>query len=203
MTKATSNTNKMIAEITKRRGRLKGTSIGYRNYDARSRFSLVQLFFLIILICISLWVGFRAGESSSTRFDAQVVSVSDGDTIRVEFPNGKEETIRLLGVDTPETHHPTKPVGCYGPEAENFTRQSLDGKKIELEYDVDKIDKYGRTLAFVYLNGDRFNDMLVKDGFARVLTIAPNAKYSRELTQLQIKAQQNNLGLWGFCSNDN
>ncbi|MFN8015512.1 MAG: thermonuclease family protein [Acidimicrobiia bacterium] len=129
--------------------------------------------------------------------------VIDGDTVVAKFPDGHKETIRLLGIDTPETHHPTKPVGCFGPEAETFTRNTLLGKKVKLEYDVEKKDKYSRTLAFIYLGDKRFNDVLVSQGYAKVMTIEPNTKYSEILVIDQVNAMKNNKGMWGYCTNDN
>ena len=79
------------------------------------------------------------------------MQVLDGDTIVVRRAGGRDETIRLLGVDTPETHHPRKPVQCYGPEASAYTARRLFGQVVRLEDDVERHDIYGRRLAYVYL----------------------------------------------------
>ncbi len=79
----------------------------------------------------------------------RVVQVLDGDTIIVRRAGGSDETIRLLGVDTPETHHPRKPVQCYGPEASAYTTRRLFGQVVRLEDDVERHDIYGRRLAYV------------------------------------------------------
>src|SRR5207244_12947299 len=81
----------------------------------------------------------------------RVVQVLDGDTIVVRRAGGPGETIRLLGVDTPETHHPRKPVQCYGPEASAYTASRLFGQLVRLEDDVERHDVCGRRLAYVYL----------------------------------------------------
>lgn len=177
--------------------------IGYRKYQALSRISLPNLAIIFILITIALCFGYYFGESSSGREKATVISVSDGDTLKVRYQSGKVETIRLLGIDTPETHHPSKPVGCFGPEAENYSRKTLDGKEVELEYDIERYDKYDRTLAYLYLDGKRFNDLLIRQGFAKLLVISPNKLHAHELMIQEIRAQNENVGLWGYCSNEN
>lgn len=172
--------------------------IGYRKYKLKPKLSMKLLLFIIILVVIGLYGGYVNGAEGS-KFHGTVVAVSDGDTIRVKLDNGQELKVRLLGIDTPETHHPTKPVGCYGPEASNFTKKMLSEKEVDLEYDVERYDKYGRTLAYVYLNGERYNDILVKNGYAKSLTILPNKKYSFKLLQLELEAEKNKVGLWGVC----
>jgi len=171
---------------------------GYRKYSAKTKLSVPIMLFILILSIFTFYFGFDSGSSSS-KTQAIVTKVMDGDTIEVKSGNSKPIKIRLLGIDTPETHHPTKPVGCYGPEASNFTTNALIGKKVELEYDIEQYDKYGRTLAFVYLDGKRFNDILVKEGYAKTLTIAPNKKYSFTLLKLEIEAEKNMVGMWGSC----
>ncbi len=155
---------------------------------------------LIILVAsiFAIYGGFNFGSSTS-KTHGKVVEVADGDTIRVKLDNGVEIKVRLLGIDTPETHHPTKPVGCYGPEASTFTSKELSDKYVELEYDIERYDKYGRTLAYVYLDGKRFNDILVSNGYAKTLTISPNKKYAFQLLKLELEAERKKLGLWGAC----
>ena len=123
----------------------------------------------------------------------KVDSVIDGDTFRLE--NG--EKVRLIGVDTPETVHPSKPVQYYGKEASEFTKRMLEGKKVRLEMDVQERDKYGRLLAYVYLeDGTFFNAELVKQGYAQAATYPPNVKYVELFISLQKEARENNRGLW-------
>ena len=92
---------------------------------------------------------------------AVVTTPVDGDTVRVRTVRGTE-TVRLLGVNTPETHHPTKAVECFGPEAAAFTDRELTGRPVELELDVEHRDRYGRLLAYVIVDGRRFNDVLLE-----------------------------------------
>lgn len=126
-----------------------------------------------------------------------VVGVADGDTITVEI-GGKKETVRLIGVDTPETVHPSKPVEPYGPEASAYTKRRLSGQQVRLEFDVEERDHYGRLLAYVWLGDELFNATMVKDGYAQVLTVPPNVKYADRFVALQREARENDRGLWGL-----
>jgi len=98
---------------------------------------------------------------------ATVVRVVDGDTLKATV-DGKEETVRLILVDTPETVHPSKPVQPFGPEASEFAKKTLEGKEVELELDVSERDQYGRILAYVWIGDKMFNEMLLEKGLARV-----------------------------------
>jgi len=132
------------------------------------------------------------------RFAAVVTATVDGDTVRVGTAGG-EDTVRLLGVDTPETHHPTKGLECFGPEASAFTARRLTGRRVELELDVEHRDRYGRLLAYVIVDGDRFNDVLLRQGLARLLVIPPNGAHGRTMLQEQLAAKRTARGLWGAC----
>lgn len=132
------------------------------------------------------------------RIQAHVVDVADGDTINIEF-RGDVHTVRLLGIDTPETHHPTKPVQCFGPEASEFTTQVLLGQTVELEFDQQRRDAYGRLLAWVWLDGELFNKTVVSVGNARLLLIPPNLAHGRTLLKAQQLAISTGVGLWAAC----
>ena len=203
MTKAKTRIDTIIKATVNRRGVGKFINTGYRKYSTKNPFSFFFLLAIALFVLAALSFETYAGRDANSKTGVRVEKVSDGDTIKVVFPDGTKETVRLIGLDTPETHHPTKPVGCFGPEAENYSRNKLDGKRVELEYDIERTDKYGRTLAYVYLNGKRFNDELISLGFAKILSIEPNTKYAREFTQLEVSARKSNLGLWGYCTNDN
>lgn len=123
----------------------------------------------------------------------KVTRVVDGDTFVLE--NG--ERVRLIGVDTPETVHPSKPVQYFGKEASAFARNLIEGKRVRLEYDVQQQDRYGRLLAYVYLpDGTFVNAELVKQGYAQASTYPPNVKYVDLFTKLQREAREQNRGLW-------
>jgi micrococcal nuclease len=127
-----------------------------------------------------------------------VVDVIDGDTIRVAR-GGEADTVRLLGIDTPETHDPRKPVECFGPEAASYTDAHLLGRSVQLEADVEERDRYGRRLAYVILDGERFNDVLLRRGYARLLVIEPNGAHARTMLQEELAAKRAGRGLWGEC----
>ena len=129
----------------------------------------------------------------------RVVQVFDGDTIVVRRAGGSEETIRLLGVDTPETHHPRKPVQCYGPEAAAYTSRRLFGQVVRLEDDVERHDIYGRRLAYVYLEGHNYERELLRKGYARLLVIEPNHAHARDMLDDELNARARGVGLWGAC----
>jgi len=126
----------------------------------------------------------------------KVIRIVDGDTIVVNI-DSKDEKVRLIGVDTPETVKPDTPVQKYGKEASAFTKKMLIGKKVKLEFDVQHRDKYARFLAYVYLDDGRmFNKILIEEGYAQVMTVPPNIKYQQDFIRLQRKAKENKKGLW-------
>ena len=140
----------------------------------------------------------RAGPRTANP-EARVVRAVDGDTLVVAFADGHTDTIRVLGVDTPETHDPRKPVQCFGPEAAAYTARRLTGRVVRLESDVETRDRYGRRLAYVYLDGELFEDELLLRGYARLLVIQPNTAHARTLLTDELAARRDRLGLWGAC----
>lgn len=134
----------------------------------------------------------------------KVTDVVDGDTIEIEYL-GEKKKLRLIGVNTPETVDPRRPVQCYGKEASDETKRILIGNNISLEKDISETDKYGRLLRYVYLKLDDgtllfVNDYLVRQGFAQASTYPPDVKYADRFLQAQSEAQNNKRGLWGKCS---
>jgi micrococcal nuclease len=130
---------------------------------------------------------------------ALVTRVVDGDTAHVRF-HGRDVTIRFIGVDTPETVAPGQPVECYGPEASRFATGALTGKRVRLEFDVERTDPYGRTLAYLWMpDGSMFNETLVRDGFATVATYPPDTRYVHRFEEAQRNAMASSRGLWGTC----
>ena len=126
----------------------------------------------------------------------KVLRVVDGDTFKCMI-DGKEQTVRLIGVDTPESVNPNKEKNTVeGKIASEYTKRYLEDRDVELEYDIQKTDKYGRVLAYVW-NGDTlFNFKLIRDGIAKPMTIAPNVKYSKIIRNLEKKAVENNKGFF-------
>ena len=130
----------------------------------------------------------------------QVVKVVDGDTVDVRGPDGETKRLRLIGVDTPETVHPTKPVECFGKQASDFTRTTLFGQIVTLESDESQgaVDKYGRTLAYIILaDGMNFNNFLIASGYAYEYTYNTPYRYQDEFRSAQKLARENGDGLWG------
>jgi micrococcal nuclease len=144
---------------------------------------------------VGWWLGGRATRPTY----ATVIDVLDGDTIVARDTRGHDVTVRMLGVDTPETKHPTRPVECFGPEAAAYTRQRLLGQQVALTYDVQRHDMYDRVLAHVTIDGQRFNDELLRLGYARLLVIPPNGAHARTMLQVMLDARNARRGLWGAC----
>ncbi|KYD00100.1 hypothetical protein B4102_1112 [Heyndrickxia sporothermodurans] len=128
---------------------------------------------------------------------AKVTRVVDGDTVKVTL-KGKEETVRMILIDTPETKHPRIGVQTFGPEASDFTKKMLTNKNIQLEMDVQERDQYGRLLAYIWLDGTMFNRILIEKGLARVAIFPPNTKYVDEFNSIQDKARQKEIGIWSI-----
>ncbi len=135
-----------------------------------------------------------------------VQRVIDGDTLKLS--NG--EKVRLIGIDTPEsssnpklyrdakrTGQDVETIKGFGKRATEFTRQLVEGKQVRLEFDVQQRDKYGRLLAYVYLEDGTFiNAEIIKEGYAQVMTVPPNVKYQDLFLKLQGEAMKNKRGLW-------
>lgn len=122
--------------------------------------------------------------------------VVDGDTF-VAKKEGEQIKVRMIGMDTPETVKPNTPVQPYGKEASNYSKKELTHKTVYLEYDKEKNDRYGRTLAYVWLSKNRmFNKELVEKGLAREKYFSPNGKYRQTFLKAQDEAKQKKLNLW-------
>jgi len=131
---------------------------------------------------------------------ASVIKVIDGDTIILRL-QGAIETVRLIGVDTPETVHPTKPVECFGPEASAFTHSALKPKtQVRVHRDVEALYRYHRLLVYLYLiDGTFVNQELLRLGFARTMNIAPNTVFATNFASIETAARKNQIGLWLKC----
>nr|WP_279664292.1 thermonuclease family protein [Ectobacillus ponti] len=127
----------------------------------------------------------------------KVLRTVDGDTLKVSY-QGKEETVRLILVDTPETVKPNTPVQPFGKEASDFTKAQLTGQTVELELDAQERDQYGRLLAYVWYKGSLYNAQLLEKGYARVAVFPPNTKYVDQFRHIQKKAQDAQLGIWSI-----
>lgn len=140
-------------------------------------------------------------QSNSEVKIGTVIDVIDGDTVDLAIA-GHRQRVRLIGIDTPETKHPNKPVQCYGPQATLFTESLLtDGTEVRIERDAEARDAYDRLLVYLYRTSDNMfvNLQIVLQGFARVLTIEPNTTYMDKFVTASRDAHLNNRGLWQAC----
>jgi micrococcal nuclease len=140
-----------------------------------------------------------AGQSDHDA-TVKVTRVVDGDTIDISPSVEGRSRVRLIGMDTREVYFGTQP---YGPEASAFAKRELDRERVSLELDVQKIDPYGRLLAYVYLpDGRMFNETLLEEGYAQVATFPPNVKYKDRFLEAQREAREANRGLWGLSAGE-
>lgn len=160
-----------------------------------------QLYLLFLLLSLS-FCGSNKNDFSNTSEQFQkwypVTKVIDGDTFWVDNGTSKGIKIRLTGIDAPESQKRwKKEEGYYGKESKAYLTQLLKNKKVRLETDIDSLDRYGRTLSYVYLEDDTFvNAVLVKEGYAVIMTIPPNVRYADLFYKLQVQAREHNRGLW-------
>lgn len=142
-----------------------------------------------------VWAG-TAYANNASQSVATVVRVIDGDTLEAKVA-GRSTTIRLLNVDTPETKDPDQPPECLGQEATDFLSSQLPtGTKIDLKYDQERTDRYGRTLAAVYKSGTLVNAEIARAGLGAAVLFEPNRKYYHEVAAAQRDAQDANVGLY-------
>lgn len=137
-------------------------------------------------------------QSNSNKELYKVTKVIDGDTFWAESEDNKRFKVRIIGVDAPETRKSErKEIGYYGEEAKAYLRDLLQNKWVSLVSDVDSLDRFGRTLSYVYLEDETFvNAELIENGYASILTIPPNVKYADLFLKLQKQAREGNKGLW-------
>lgn len=145
-----------------------------------------SLFFILFFCLSSAFIGGYIKADDGLR----VSKVVDGDTIVLDTG----EHVRYIGIDTPEQGH------LYYSEAKRENERLVKGKTVKLEYDVGRTDKFGRTLAYVYVNGIFVNAELVKGGYAVIATYPPNVKYADKFRALQEEARKEKRGLWGLKS---
>jgi micrococcal nuclease len=154
--------------------------------------------FLVVLLFVSLFISCNSRQDRDELAGfLRVTKVVDGDTFWVDDGSEKGLKIRLIGVNTPETVHPQKPVEFFGKEASDYVKGILTNQKVRLEFDVNLVDRYGRTLAYVYLKDGTFlNADLIIKGYGQAMTVPPNVKYSEKFVELEKKARQAKVGLW-------
>lgn len=133
-----------------------------------------------------------------------VQEVIDGDTIRIFYNKDTIEKVRIIGIDTPETVDPRKPVECFGKEASQKMKELVEGRTVKLVLDTinDKRDKYNRLLRYIYLDNKDVGAEMIKQGYAYAYTVYPFEKL-KEYKEYEQQANKNSLGLWapGICDN--
>ena len=172
-----------------------------RSKLAISGLTIIGLSLFSVGLSLGRWQNVGSILHTSAPNTYLVTKVDDGDTIVVAMPSG-QETVRLLGVDTPETKDPRKPIQCFGQSASRHTTALTLGKQVRLEADPinDDRDKYKRLLRYVYLpDGSMLNTALVRDGYAFAYTVFPLTKVD-EFVALEKEARRANRGLWQSCS---
>jgi micrococcal nuclease len=134
---------------------------------------------------------------------ARVIHVVDGDTVRVRLDgSGTVETVRYIGIDTPESVKPGEPVQCFAKAASAFNATLVGGRRVRLRIGRERRDRYGRLLAYVYVLGPRtrfVNAELMRGGYARTLEIPPNTDFAGRFAALQRRAIRQRVGLWSAC----
>lgn len=141
-------------------------------------------------------------DTDAIKDSATFIRAKDGDTYVIQLDGSKDETtVRLIGVDTPESVAPDdyyKDNTAEGQDVSAIVKSKLHkGDKLTIEYDVQTEDKYGRTLAYVYTaDGKMIQDWLLENGYAQTMTIQPNSKYAEHFAEVQHTAAENKVGLW-------
>ncbi len=167
---------------------------------------LIILVGALLLIIVCVWIYSSRASSLPINIDPNlyypVTYVVDGDTFKAHV-DGRDITVRLLGINTPETVDPRKPVECYGPEASAEAKSLLIGKKVELIFNPDREahDKYGRYLLFAYRDDGLFvNDFLIREGYAYEYTVGTPYRFQKQFRDIEKQAKEAEKGLWGKCS---
>ena len=157
---------------------------------------MIRVFFLL-----AFWLFVGASESAFAQQKTGLLEIFkfvDGDTFWVINESGQKEKMRLIGIDTPEARRTGRTeVEFFGREASDYVKRILTDRKVRLEYDFERYDRYKRTLAYVYLDDGTFlNALLVKEGYASASTFPPNMKFAELFTKLQREARSKRKGLW-------
>lgn len=127
----------------------------------------------------------------------QVIRIIDGDSVEVQFPGGEKEKVRLIGVNAPELFEPESQARLLAEESRNYAARMLQGKTVELTYDENRFDMYGRTLAFLWIDGVMVNEQMIADGYARAYLKFPFCReYMQAFEHAQDFARKHTRGLW-------
>ncbi|HWV83894.1 MAG TPA: thermonuclease family protein [Capillimicrobium sp.] len=160
----------------------------------------VLILVVLVLAVLGGRLAIQRDDASPAGVRAEVTRIVDGDTIHVDL-DGTDETVRYIGVDTPESVKPGTPVECFAKKASAYNARLVEGEDVKLRFDVERRDRYGRLLAYVYRAGDGLfvNARLIRDGYARTLTVPPNVRFADRFARLQREAREARRGLWRAC----
>jgi micrococcal nuclease len=156
---------------------------------------------ILVAVALSLLVSCSSGATTENEVLITVLKVIDGDTVDIDI-KGNTERVRLIGVNTPETKHPTKPIECFGPEASAYLTQLLPkGTHVRMERDIEARDRYGRMLLYLYRESDNLfiNLDLVSHGYGTPMSIEPNTFHRNDFVHAAALAETTNVGLWKAC----
>lgn len=164
----------------------------------------IALLLIAAAILLRPWDWHGGSDAEGSRhLTGRVVRAVDGDTLEVALDDGATETVRLIGVDTPETVKPDTPVQCFGPRASRFEHRTVEGRRVRLLTGVEPRDYYGRLLAYAWVvdgSRERFLEaVLLRRGLARTLTFHPNDRFAPRFEKLEQKAARAGKGLWNAC----
>jgi len=166
------------------------------------RRALPWLLLFVVLSAVGAGgLGIRGGDDEEAGSGSgRITRVVDGDTVHVSL-GGRDETVRYIGVDTPETKKPGTPVQCFGKAASAANERLVSGEMVRLRFDAERRDRYGRLLAYVFRRRDGLfvNAALVRGGFAATLSIPPNVAQAGRLRALERRARARGRGLWRAC----
>lgn len=150
----------------------------------------------VLLIGVGIGSGLKTwGDNTLSDGSVKVTRIIDGDTIEIEGG----ERVRYIGIDTPETVDPRKPVQCFGVEASKKNKEFVEGQRVRLEKDITDRDKYNRLLRYVWVGDTFVNLELVKQGFAQSYSYPPDIKYQDQFVAAERQAREAKVGLWGAC----
>lgn len=155
----------------------------------------------VLLLAAGVWGTQTVPAAAPADNVARVVRVVDGDTFVAQV-GGRQVTVRVIGLDTPETNRPGTPVECYGPEATVRAGQLLAGQTVSVEPDPSQPDRdaFGRLLRHVRLpDGRLFAEVMIREGFGVELTVGRGHAYQRAYRALQAEARAASAGLWAAC----
>lgn len=153
---------------------------------------------LVAFIFARIWIGStRPPELPADSVELLITRAIDGDTLL----SSEGHRIRLLGVDTPETKHPDRPVELFGKEASDFTSRLVDGKVVRVVFDRERYDNYQRLLAYVYIGDLLLNELLIENGYSAAETQFPfRSDMKKRFAQAEERAKQARAGIWGLAT---